>query len=83
MLWHLAVRAGWDDRQETPDQQALPKRITVITHVRQQRLGRGKGDLRQRLGCGVIGDLPAGKDEAKRQSLIVTAALDLARKAAA
>ena len=43
----------------------------------------GDRDLYQRLGCGVIGGLTAGQDEADRQSLIVAAGVDFARKAAA
>lgn len=83
MLGHLAVRAGRDDRQDASDQQAFPEAVAIITLVRQQRLGRSDGDLHQRLGSGVIRGLAAGQDEAERQSLIVAAGVDLARKAAA
>ena len=83
MLWHLAVRARRDDRQDAPDQQAFPEAITIIALVREQRLGCGDGDRHQRFGSGVIGSLAAGQDEADRQSLIVAAGVDFARKAAA
>ena len=83
MLGHLAVRAGRDDRQDAPDQQALPEAITIVAFVCQQRPGRGDGNLHERLGCGVIGGPPAGQDEAERQSLIVAAGVDFTRKAAA
>lgn len=43
MLWRLAVRAGWDDRQDTPDQQAFPEAVAIITLVRPQRVGRSNG----------------------------------------
>jgi hypothetical protein len=83
MLWHLAVRAGRDDRQDAPGQQAFPEAITIIALVREQRLGCGDGDRHQRFGSGVIRSLAAGQDEADRQSLIVAAGVDFARKAAA
>jgi hypothetical protein len=83
MLGYLAVRAGRDDRQDASDQQALAEAVAVITFVCQQRLGRGGRDLHERPGCGVIGGLAAGQDEAERQSLIVAAGVDFARKAAA
>src|SRR3546814_648600 len=37
MLWHLAVRAGRDDRQAAPGQQAFPAAIAIIALVREQR----------------------------------------------
>ena len=83
MLWHFAIRARRDDRQDAPDQQAFPEAITIIALVREQRLGCGDGDRHQRFGSGVIGSLAAGQDEADRQSLIVAAGVDFARKAAA
>lgn len=83
MLGHLAVRTGWDDRQDTPDKQAFPEAIPIKALVCQQRLGRGDGDLHQWLGGGVIGGLTTSQDEAERQPLIVAAGVDFARKAAA
>src|SRR3546814_6956769 len=62
MLWHLAVRAGRDDRQDAPGQQAFPEAITIIALVREQRLGCGDGDRHQRFGSGVIRSLAAGQD---------------------
>src|SRR3546814_8297229 len=44
MLWHLAVRAGRDDRQDAPGQQAFPEAITIIALVREQRLGCRSGE---------------------------------------
>src|SRR3546814_10726581 len=55
MLWHLAARAGRDDRQDAPGQQAFPEAITIIALVREQRLGCGDGDRHQRFGSGEIG----------------------------
>lgn len=83
MFGHLAVRAGRDDRQYTPDQQAFAEAITIIALIREQRLGRGDRDLHQWLGGGVVGCFSTGQDEADRQSLIVAAGVDFARKAAA
>lgn len=83
MLGHLAVRAGRDDRQYAPDQQALAEAVAIISLVCQQRFGCGDRDLHQRLSSGVIGGLTTSQDEAERQSLIVAAGMDFARKAAA
>ena len=83
MLWNLAVRAWRDDGQNAPDQQALAEAVTIVSLVRQQRLGRNDGDLYQWLGGDVIGSLASGQDEADRQSLIVASGVDFARKAAA
>lgn len=81
MLRHLAVRAGWDDRQDASDQQALPEAITIDSFGRAQRLGRSDGDIHEWLGCGVFGGLAAGQVEAERQALFVAAGVDFARKA--
>jgi hypothetical protein len=83
VLGHLAVRAGWDDRQDAPDQQTFPEAAAIISLVCQQPLGCGDRDLHQRFSSGVIGGLTAGQDEAERQSLIVASGVDFARKAAA
>ena len=83
MLWHLAVRAGRDDRQDAPDEQAVAEAISILALVREQRRGCGDGDRHQRFGGRVIRGLAAGQDEADRQSLIVAAGVDFARKAAA
>ncbi len=65
------------------DQQALPEAIAVIAFIRQQSLWRSDRHLHQWLSSGTIGRLTTGQDEAERQSLIVAAGMDLARKAAA
>ena len=64
----------------------IPSKIcqpNIISLVCQQRLGCGDRDLHQRLSSGVIGGLTTSQDEAERQSLIVAAGMDFARKAAA
>src|SRR3546814_4141762 len=61
MLWHLAVRAGRDDREDAPGQPAFPDAITIIALVREQRFGCGDGDSHQRIGSGVIRSLSAGQ----------------------
>ena len=83
MFGHLAVRARRDDRQDAADQQAFTEAVAIITFVRLQCLRLRDRDCHQRLGGGLIGSLTASQDEADRQSLIVTAGVDLARETAA
>ncbi len=61
----------------------LADSIAVIAFVGQQRLGLGDGDRHEGIDSTVVRRLTAGQDEADRASLIVTAGVDLARKAAA
>jgi len=56
--------------------------IAAIVGMLRDLTVRARRDRHQRLGCGVIGSLTAGHDEADRQSLIVTAGVDFARKSA-
>lgn len=78
-----AIGLGRDDRQDAVHQQIFADSITVIALVGQQRLGLGDGDRHQGIDSAIVGRFTARQDEADRASLIVTAGVDLARKAAA
>lgn len=72
-----------DDRQDTAHQQVRPDRIAVIAFVGQQRVGLVERQRHEVVDCAIVRRFAAGQDEAKRASLIVTAGVDFARKAAA
>lgn len=78
-----AIGLGRDDRQDAVHQQIFADSIAVIALVGQQRLWRGNGDRHEGIDSTIIGCFTASQDEADRASLIVTAGVDLARKAAA
>ncbi len=71
------------DGQDAAHEQAFPEAIAVIALVGEQRLGLGRRQRHQVIGGRIVGCLAAGQDEADRDALIVTAGVDLARKAAA
>jgi hypothetical protein len=64
-------------------QQIFADTIAVIALVGQQRFGFGDWDRHQGIDSAIVGRFTAGQDEAERTSLIVTASVELARKAAA
>ncbi|SCW85002.1 hypothetical protein SAMN02927924_03354 [Sphingobium faniae] len=78
-----AIGLGRDDRQDALYQQVFANGVTIITLVGEQGLGLGDGDRHQGIDSAIIGSLATGQDEAERASLMVTAGMDLARKAAA
>ncbi len=57
--------------------------VAIIAFVGEQGLWLGNGQCHQGIDCFVIGGFPACQDKAERAPLIVTAGVDLARKAAA
>ncbi len=79
----LAVRAWRDDRQNAAHGQVFAEPVAVITLVGEQRLGFRQWQRRQVIGRIIIRSLPAGQYEPDRQSMIVAAGVDFARKAAA
>ena len=83
MDWHLAVRPGRDDGQNAAHEQVFPEPVAVVAFVGEQRFGLGQWQRHQIIGGGIIRCLTTGQDEPDRQSLIVTAGVDFARKAAA
>ena len=83
--WHLdemLVNINGDG-QDTADEQVFPKPVAVISLVGQKRLRLGQRQGHQVIGGGIIRCLATGQDEPDRQSLIVAAGVDFARKAAA
>ena len=83
MDWSFPVRPGRDDGQDAAHEQVFAEAVAIITLVGEQRLGVGQWQGHQVIDCGIIRSLAAGQDEPDRQSLIVTAGVDFARKAAA
>lgn len=83
MDWHLPVRPGRDNGQNSAHEQVFAEPIAVIALVGKQRLGLGQWQGHQFIDRPIIRSLTSGQDEPDRQSLIVTAGVDLARKAAA
>lgn len=77
------IGLGRDDRQYAAHQQIFANSIAVISFVGEQSLGLGGRDRHQGINGSIVGGFSAGQDEAERASLIVTAGVDLARKAAA
>jgi hypothetical protein len=43
VLGHLAVRAGWDDRQDAPDQQTFPEAVAIYPLSASSPLGVATG----------------------------------------
>ena len=83
MLWCLAVRTRWDDRQNVAQEQVLAEAVAIIAFVGKQGGGLWHRHGHQAIDPAVIGRLAARQVEAEREALIVAAGVDLARKAAA
>lgn len=83
MDWRFPVRPGRDNGQDPAQEQVFAEPVAVIALVGKQRLGLGQWQGHQIIDRPIIRSLAAGQDEPDRQSLIVAAGVDLARKAAA
>lgn len=76
------IDLGWDDWKDTLHQQILAHGITIMALIGEQSLRLDDRDRHQGIDSVIVRCFTAGQDKAQRASLIVTAGVDLARKAA-
>lgn len=77
------VRSWRDDGQNAVHEQVFAEPVAVVALVGEQRFRFGQWQRHKAIDGSVVRCLAAGQDKPDRQSLIVTAGVDLARKAAA